>query len=387
MNKQTSLLDNGLIWFGAGVSIAEILTGTYLAPLGLTKGILAIVLGHIIGGILFFLAGIIGGSSRKSAMDSVKMSFGKKGGLLFAILNVVQLVGWTAIMIYDGSLSAASLFHGYQALWCIVIGGLIGLWIFIGIKNLGKVNSIAMMALFVLTIVLCFTIVRQGHNTQIVETISFSAALELSISMPLSWLPVISDYTKEAKEPIKASLISALTYSLTSSWMFLIGMMAAMMTGESDIAKIMLKAGLGIAALIIIILSTVTTTFLDALSAGISFQSITSKADGRIVGLIVALIGTLCAIVFPMDDITNFLYFIGSIFTPMIAVMIVSFFFFHDHCENQDYQWMNLLIWLLGFIGYRMLMHYEFILGYTIVDLLSTGVLTYVVYKLHFMKS
>ncbi len=309
MNKQTSLLDNGLIWFGAGVSIAEILTGTYLAPLGLTKGILAIVLGHIIGGILFFLAGIIGGSSRKSAMDSVKMSFGKKGGLLFAILNVVQLVGWTAIMIYDGSLSAASLFHGYQALWCIVIGGLIGL---IGIKNLGKVNSIAMMALFVLTIVLCFTIVRQGHNTQIVETISFSAALELSISMPLSWLPVISDYTKEAKEPIKASLISALTYSLTSSWMFLIGMMAAMMTGESDIAKIMLKAGLGIAALIIIILSTVTTTFLDALSAGISFQSITSKAD---------------------------------------------------------------------------VMHYEFILGYTIVDLLSTGVLTYVVYKLHFMKS
>lgn len=54
-------------------------------------------------------------------------------------------------------------------------------------------------------------------------------------------------------------------------------MMAAMMTGESDIAQIMLKAGLGISALIIIILSTVTTTFLDAFSAGISFQSIISN--------------------------------------------------------------------------------------------------------------
>ena len=32
--KRTSLWENGLIWFGAGVSIAEILTGTYLAPLG-----------------------------------------------------------------------------------------------------------------------------------------------------------------------------------------------------------------------------------------------------------------------------------------------------------------------------------------------------------------
>lgn len=38
MNKKgTSLFENGLIWFGAGVSLAEILTGTYFAPLGFSK--------------------------------------------------------------------------------------------------------------------------------------------------------------------------------------------------------------------------------------------------------------------------------------------------------------------------------------------------------------
>lgn len=47
--KRTSLWENGLIWFGAGVSIAEILTGTYLAPLGFGKGLAAILLGHFIG--------------------------------------------------------------------------------------------------------------------------------------------------------------------------------------------------------------------------------------------------------------------------------------------------------------------------------------------------
>ena len=47
--KRTSLWENGLIWFGAGVSIAEILTGTYLAPLGFGKGLMAIILGHLIG--------------------------------------------------------------------------------------------------------------------------------------------------------------------------------------------------------------------------------------------------------------------------------------------------------------------------------------------------
>ncbi|MCI6013186.1 MAG: cytosine permease, partial [Firmicutes bacterium] len=86
MEKRTSLFDNGLIWFGAGVSIAEILTGTYLAPLGMGKGLAAIVTGHIIGCIMLFLAGIIGGRQRLSAMESVKLSFGQKGGLLFSIL-------------------------------------------------------------------------------------------------------------------------------------------------------------------------------------------------------------------------------------------------------------------------------------------------------------
>lgn len=78
--KKTSTFQNGLIWFGAGVSIAEILTGTYFAPLGMGKGILAIVIGHVIGCALFFFAGLIGGRTGLSAMETVKLSFGKRAG-------------------------------------------------------------------------------------------------------------------------------------------------------------------------------------------------------------------------------------------------------------------------------------------------------------------
>ena len=104
--KRTSIFENGLIWFGAGVSLAEILTGTYFASLGFGKGLLAIIIGHIIGCTMLFLAGVIGGKTRRSAMETVKMSFGEKGGIFFSFLNVLQLVGWTAIMIYDGALAA-----------------------------------------------------------------------------------------------------------------------------------------------------------------------------------------------------------------------------------------------------------------------------------------
>ena len=103
--KKTSAFQNSLIWFGAAVSIAEILTGTYFAPLGFTKGLLAILVGHVIGCAMFFFAGLIGGRTGRSAMGTVELSFGRIGCLFFAALNVLQLVGWTAIMIYDGALA------------------------------------------------------------------------------------------------------------------------------------------------------------------------------------------------------------------------------------------------------------------------------------------
>ena len=77
--KRTSVFENGLIWFGAAVSIAEILTGTYFAPLGFTKGLFAILIGHIIGCAMLFLAGLIGGKVRKSAM----LANGELGLIIF----------------------------------------------------------------------------------------------------------------------------------------------------------------------------------------------------------------------------------------------------------------------------------------------------------------
>ena len=211
--KRTGLFENGLIWFGAGVSIAEILTGTYLAPLGMGKGLAAIIVGHIIGCLMLFLAGVIGGKVRKSAMETVKMSFGQKGSILFAVLNVLQLVGWTAIMIYDGALAADGVMHTGRWIWCLVIGALIILWIVIGITNLGRINTVAMAALFILTLILCKVIFTgSGVGTPSDDSMTFGAAVELAVAMPLSWLPLISDYTREAKEPVKATAVSAVTY-------------------------------------------------------------------------------------------------------------------------------------------------------------------------------
>ena len=373
--KGTSVFSNGLIWFGAGVSLAEILTGTYFAPLGFGKAMAAILLGHLIGGLMMFAAGMIGAKERKSAMETVKMSFGERGSLLFAVLNVLQLVGWTAIMIYDGALAADGVLHTGIWVWAIIIGALIVVWIFVGLTNLGKLNTVAMTALFILSLVLFKVIFfGTGSAAPVVDdgSLTFGAAVELAVAMPLSWLPLISDYTREAKEPVKATAVSAAVYGVVSCWMYVIGMGAAIYTGEYDIAKIMLKSGLGIAGLLIIIFSTVTTTFLDAYSAGISSESIVRKWNGKHVAVIVTVIGTVAAMVYPMDNIMDFLYLIGSVFAPMIAIQIADFFLLKRDASGQNVQVTNLVVWLIGFLAYRMLMHVDMPVGNTLPDMVIT---------------
>ena len=380
--KRTSIFENGLIWFGAGVSLAEILTGTYFASLGFGKGLLAIIIGHIIGCTMLFLAGVIGGKTRRSAMETVKMSFGEKGGIFFSFLNVLQLVGWTAIMIYDGALAANGVLNTGNWVWCLVIGALIVLWIFIGITNLGKINTIAMAALFILTLILCKLIFFDGGAALAIgeEAMSFGAAVELSVAMPLSWLPLISDYTREAKEPVKATAVSSVVYGLVSCWMYVIGMGAAIYTGESDIAQIMVKAGLGIAGLLIIVFSTVTTTFLDAYSAGISSESVFSNINGKYAAIAVTIIGTIAAIVYPMDNITDFLYLIGSVFAPMIAIQIADFFLLkRADSLGEAVDITNAVIWVIGFVLYRILMRIDIPVGNTLPDMVVTILICMVV--------
>jgi len=382
--NSTSLLNNGLLWFGAAISIAEIMVGTFIAPLGFAKGLAAIVLGHLIGCVLLYFAGLIGAKSGMTAMESVRISFGRKGSLIFSVLNILQLIGWTAVMIIGGAraigvLANPALELKGELLWCILIGLLIILWIVIGIKNLGKINIFAVGGLFLLTLILS-TVVFKGNTVTAFEgTMSFGAAVELSAAMPLSWLPLISDYTSRAKKPGAATFISTVSYFIGSCWMYLIGLGAAIFTGVSDVAQIMVVAGLGIAGVLIVLMSTVTTTFLDVYSAGVSFTNITDRISEKRVAIVVCILGTLIAMFTPIEQYESFLYLIGSVFAPMVAILITDYFILRKNYAGTDLSSTNLVLWIAGFIIYRQFMSIDTVLGSTLPVMLVISILSIIV--------
>lgn len=388
-NNKTSVFSNGLIWFGAAVSIAEILTGSLIAPLGFKKGIIAIVLGHFIGCCLLYMAGLIGANTGKSSMETVKMSFGQKGSIMFSSINIIQLIGWTAVMIISGAMAANVLLPNISiSIWSIIISILVIIWVILGVKSLEKINTIAMGLLFIVTIILSFVLFKDSNHSILTSgNMTFGSALELSIAMPLSWLPLISDYTKSAKEPKKSTFISVLVYFIVSCWMYLIGLGATIITGESDIAMIMLKANLGIAAIIIIVFSTVTTTYLDVFSAGISSVSIKKNLNPKLVSIIVCIIGLVLVLFTPITQYENFLYFISSVFAPMISIQIVDFFYLKKDNSINNFDYLNLGLWFLGFIIYRIFLKIDTPIGNTLPVMIITAFITIVAAKIKNLKA
>ena len=358
-----------MIWFGAALSIAEIMTGTYLGPLGLTQGLYAITLGHIIGGILLFGAGLIGGRLRQGSMNTTAFSFGPLGAKGFAFLNMLQLIGWTSIMIYDAMLALQELAPLSPMIWTIGIGALVILWLFIGLHNTGYIQAIVSVLLLGLTLYMGAHMISQWPNEASLLTsgnMSFIAALELSIAMPLSWLPLISDYTRESKKPFSASLTSAIVYTVTSIVMYTLGLSAAIFGGGDSIITIMMNAGLGLAGLIVIIFSTVTTTFMDAYSAGVSSTTIYKSASSKGIAVVVTIVGTIAAILYPMDDITDFLYLIGSVFAPMIAILLADYFINRQQVQTISAYLVRGLIWVISVGLYHYMLHSESTIGATL---------------------
>lgn len=387
MTKQKTLSSKALsvIWFGAAVSIAEILTGALIAPLGLWKGLGAITIGHLLGCAILVGAGVIGAQTRMPAIESTQLSFGRWGAPFFAVLNVIQLVGWTGVMIASG---AGALGVIGKTLWgvtstplfAILIGILIGAWIFVGFDRMRHVGVGAGIGLFVISLMIGYIAFNGGAAPAIEGTLSFGSAVELSVIMPLSWLPLIADYTRMAETPARSALFSGLGYFVGSMIMYAIGLGAALFAGSSDIAEILMSAGLPVIALLMVLLSTVTTTYLDVYSAAVSFQ-VLKQVDDRLLSMIVCTMGVALAVFVPIGYYEAFLYWIGTAFAPLFAIVLVDYFVLKRRTRRVlDVR--NAVIWCIGVIVYRVLMSVDAPIGSTLPTMAIVAGLTIAVSRL-----
>jgi putative hydroxymethylpyrimidine transporter CytX len=339
-----------LLWAGAAVSLAEIWAGSLVVSLGLVLGLWAIVLGHLIGNTPFALGGLIGSRWGIPTMVSVRPSFGIRGSYFAAALNVIQLIGWTAVMLIvcGQAADAISKFYGFSSLhlWIILSGVITTLWAVVGHRFWKWLQRISVFVLLVLCIVMTYIVFQEygwGMLSQIPRKrdFPFMIGMDLVIAMPISWLPLVSDYSRFATDSKRSFWGTWIGYFIVSSWMYLIGLMATLATQSPDpsgvVMNLMFKFGWAIPALIIVLFSTFTTTFLDIYSTAISGLNIFPKLGERTGIWIGGILGIVVAIIFPtLLDYEHFLLFIGAMFCPLFGIVLVDYFLLRREVINLE---------------------------------------------------
>lgn len=369
--RSYTFLTLSAIWFGAGISIAEFWAGALLTPaLSLWAALGIILIGHLIGNTVMGLIAVEGEETGLPTMVLSRAALGIKGSVLPSALNYLQLIGWTAIMLIVGANAMDAVFGKGYTLWVLVLGILVTAWTYIGPKNWEKIEKAAAALLLLLAIWLTYTTLEQfslaalmsKHGTGGMGTM---LALDLVIAMPLSWAPLIADYSRFARKREGAFWGTYLGYFLSSSLFYFVGALTNMAVGESDPIRIIAAYGLGIPAMLVIVFSTVTTTFLDVYSAAITYKNISPKADARKQVLLIGMLGTGLALVFPVDRYEGFLLLIGGAFVSLAAIMLTDYFIVKkgynpDELLDEEGRFAGwntraMIIWLTGFLFYMLL--------------------------------
>jgi NCS1 family nucleobase:cation symporter-1 len=204
---------------------------------------------------------------------------------------------------------------------------------------------------------------------------TFGPALDLVIVMPISWLPLVADYTRYARGSRSAFTGTFLGYLVANVWLYALGILLVLGVGaapspEGIAAGILAVAGgslAGVMFLVGLLVGETDEAFADIYSGAVSLQNIFSRVPQRALIAGVAGAGTVLAAWLTMDRYENFLFLIGSVFVPLFGILAADYFIvrrghidpgslFRDH---GDYWYTGGIrigafgAWIAGFIVYH----------------------------------
>jgi putative hydroxymethylpyrimidine transporter CytX len=367
-----------LLWAGAGIALPEIWAGGLIVKLGLLAGAAAIVLGHLIGNSVLAGAGWMGARHGVPAIVSTRAALGYRGSHLAALLNVVQMIGWTGFMVWVGGQSAATL-PFFPSLgpkgWMIVIGLITTAWAMLGHRGWRLAQRVTVVLLLTLAVLMTIRVLNAYPLAQLLQAprdpgVGFWQGLDAVVVMPISWLPLVADYTRYAKSPARGTAGTWLGYFVGSTWMYLVGLCAALATGSATpdamVIKLLADTGWVGPAVAIVLFSTLTTTFLNIFSNAVSVQSLWPRAPGRMLVVAGGLLGTVLALSVDGLLYEPFLIFIGSAFCPLFGIVLTDYFLLRRGRLDAEalfrpdgYRYWHgfnpvaMLVWVLGFAFYQ----------------------------------
>lgn len=401
-------------WIGANANNGTWFIGGIIAACGFWGGIRALIVASSISYVFLMLVGYMGKKTGVTTMALSRASFGIKGSVIPSIVNLTQFVGWTAVNTFIAATSVSYILHSFLG-WPVYgkPGGNLGLIVGIAVMSILHLlsiiagqRSIQIIERIGIILVIIFVIwesivvfkdvsFSQIGHWQVPSNLKmgFGTAMDTLAAFNLAWVTAGADFTRFTKKTGTATTAPFLGANLGVFSFAFIGLSAtisiAISSGvydpnNSDPSTIANRLGLGIIAMLVIMLTSMTANAVNIQAAGSALNNMFSKLTLKQSLLITTIIATFVTFI-PvfygsfLETFTAFLDYVGMVLGPIISIMVVDYFVI----AKQDYRpselgnpkgkywykngvhWTAFTLWIIGVLIYIGLQHMTFIQKYT----------------------
>ncbi len=370
-------LELAVLWGDLSVGLLVMVTGALLVPaMGLRQALLAIVVGSALGSVPLALVGLAGERDGVPTMVLLRPVLGARGSFVPSALNLLQLVGWTAVEFWAmGAVAnvASRELVGLdaQGLWVVAVA-VVCTGLALGGPILLVRRWLERFGIYVLLVAATWIGVRAlgaGDLGTLWRTageggLPFWLGVDLVAVMPISWLPLAADYNRFARPGSRAAAGTYLGSFIGTAWFYALGVLLALGAGASADAvgigsSIVALAGGG-AVLVALLVGESDNAFADIYSAAVSTRNVVPELSQPGLVLGVGAVGLALALALTIESYEVFLLLIGSVFVPLFGVFAADYFVLSrgSYGEQRVFaatgvRWRAFVPWVAGFVVYH----------------------------------
>jgi NCS1 family nucleobase:cation symporter-1 len=351
------------LWANLGISLLIPVTATFLVAPGQSflATVVAIVAGTALGCVLLAAVARAGAVTGAPTMVLLRGLLGRSGSYVPTVLNLLQCVGWATYEIWVISFAAHSVWSSLPRWVYVLIAGVVATGM--ALRPLGSVRLLKRIAVVAVLACSAYFLVETlrrplGGFTEGGWT-GFWTSMDLVVALPVSWIPLVADYSRFSRSPRAAALGTGIGYAASSAVFFLLGVLAlrAYSDASQDVVGALLAVPAGAIALVILAVDEVDEAFANIYSTATSAQNVLPRADRRLLAVLVGAVSTVLALAVDGGAYEPFLFLIGAVFVPLAATVVIDFALsrgVYDTSPAAPARWLMLVPWVAGFVAYQL---------------------------------
>nr|WP_279347200.1 cytosine permease [Govania unica] len=312
--------------------------------MGLPDAVLAFLIAGLLLTFLGSCTAIVSAKTRLTTYMLAQFAFGPVGGKFVNMVLATTMFGWFGVNAFMFAEACQSMiwnltgFHFSYNIYIIIGSVLMVATTIFGFKALDKLALVAVpILLFILITVLVISFTKAEPGVLLAThqgTMSFGLAVSATAGGNMVMVAAMPDVARYISGKGQAVLAMFISFTLAAPLILTAAAVPSLVTGESDLLKILMGLGFGVPALLVLVLSTWTANASNLYGAGLGLAATFIRIPQWKLMIGAGLAGMAIAMLGIVNHFIPFLLFLGILIPPVAGIYVAFYILYPDKMKD-----------------------------------------------------